>query len=711
VASHHDLPQSSSSSPRARSHPSVPPVLNQQLPVGGRLSAFVSEWIRIGADKWVIKTLQEGYRIPFSSLPPLTITPKSRAQYAHDKVRRESLNQAVLDMVEKGAIEAVQSPDPGFYSRIFLVPKPGNRWRPVIDLSALNAHIPCPSFKMETPVSVLRAVRKGQWLTSLDLSDAYFHIPIHQASRRYLRFLHQGVVWQFKALPFGLNTAPRVFTKVTAPLAAYAHVHGVNLHLYIDDWLLNPESEQESLCHTQWLIHLSTRLGWLVNRLKSDLTPSQSATYLGMKFDTRIGLAYPSDKRVDKWVSFAKEFMTRRAQPARSWQRLLGLLVSLEKLVPYGRTRIRAVQQQLSLNWKQSSDHPYAMVPIDDRTRESLGWWLHTTNILRGTPIGVQKIHAYLYTDSSSKGWGAHLVHQTASGVWEGPDKDLHINVLELKAIWLGLQAFLDTLQGSNVAIMCDNVSAIAYIRNQGGTLSRQMSDLAVQICTWAESKQMTLTPRHVPGHLNVLADHLSRKHQILKTEWSLHQAVVDRVFKFWDKPMVDLFALKLNSKLATYMSPVPEPEAWKVDSLVQSWRGLYAYAYPPTCLIRSVLSKIIADRAEVILIAPLWPHQEWFADLIKMSIAFPLELPVIPKLLKQTFSHQFHKAPDRLDLHAWRLSVDSAKLEAFHRKCPVGSLYHRDNLLYNSMNISGRYLESGVRLKELIRTLPLSLT
>ena len=46
--------------------------------------------------------------------------------------------------------------------------------------------------------------------------------------------------------------------------------------------------------------------------------------------------------------------------------------------------------------------------------------------------------------------------------------KELHINVLELNVIWLGLQAFEDTLHDSNVAIMCDNVSAIAYLRNQG---------------------------------------------------------------------------------------------------------------------------------------------------------------------------------------------------------------------------------------------------
>ena len=68
---------------------------------------------------------------------------------------------------------------PGFYSRLFLVPNNGGQWRPIIDLSALNAFIDCPSFTMETPRSILRALRQGQWLTSLDLKDAYFQIGIH----------------------------------------------------------------------------------------------------------------------------------------------------------------------------------------------------------------------------------------------------------------------------------------------------------------------------------------------------------------------------------------------------------------------------------------------------------------------------------------------------------------------------------------------------
>ena len=108
----------------------------------------------------------------------------------------------------------------------------------------------------------------------------------------------------------------------------------------------------------------------------------------------------------------------------------------------------------------------------------------------------------------------------------------LHINVLELQAIWrYDLRAFSQRVENAKVALMSDNTSAVAYLRNQGGTKSLAMSDLATDLCLWAEKRGMTLIPRHLPGHLNVLADHLSRRGQILKTEWSLNQTVADRIF------------------------------------------------------------------------------------------------------------------------------------------------------------------------------------
>ena len=164
-----------------------------------------------------------------------------------------------------------------------------------------------------------------------------------------------------------------------------------------------------------------------------------------------------------------------------------------------------------------------------------------------------------------------------------------------------------------------------------------------------------------------------------------------------WSRPFVDLFALGKNTKLAIFL----EETSWKVDSLVQNWDGLYAYAYPPTSLIRACLNKVKTENVEIVLIAPGWPNQEWFPDL--------LDLPPVQKLLKQTFSHHFHLHPWNLNLHAWRLSRDSTRREDFLKRLPKGSLYLRDNPQRGFTNLSGKYSGSGAMLSKLILSRQLS--
>ena len=468
-----------------------------------------------------MRIVQWGYKIPFVTLPPLRFQ------------GQETLNQSVQELRNKGAIEPAPL-SPGFYSRLFLVRKATGEWRPIIDLSSLNVFVHCPSFTMETPRSILRALHQGQWLTSLDLKDAYFHIGIHPADRRYLRFCHNGTSWQFTVLPFGLSTSPRVFTKILKPVLAYAHLHRVKLHMYLDDWLLNPGTRQEAHEQTSWLRSLCQKLGLVINLEKSDLIPSQVSTYLGIELDTSVGLARPSLKRLTNWLSVAEGFTAQQSPPAVQWLQVLGHLVSLEKLVPYGRIRIRPIQWQLRLQWNQSKERSSKLIPLDLQSRLAILWWTNRENLRRGVPVGTIDVECYLYTDSSTQGWGAHLQDLTASGIWSQDQAQLHINVLELQAIWLGLRAFSQRVENTRVALMSDNTSAVAYLRNQGGTKSLAMNDLATDICLWAEKRGMTLVPRYLPGHLNVLADHLSRRGQILKTEWSLNQTVADRIFRAW---------------------------------------------------------------------------------------------------------------------------------------------------------------------------------
>ena len=174
-----------------------------------------------------------------------------------------------------------------------------------------------------------------------------------------MRFTSEGTVYQFKALCFGLSTAPQVFTRVFAAVSVWAHSHWIRLLRYLDDWLILASSEREgqagcpgsllSLCHT---------LGIVINEKKSDLVPSQAAKYLGMTIDTGAGKVFPSLARVEKFLSVAERFCTMQSPHAQLWQVILGHLASLEWLVPHGRLRMRSLQWHLKTQWSPESDPP-----------------------------------------------------------------------------------------------------------------------------------------------------------------------------------------------------------------------------------------------------------------------------------------------------------------------------------------------------------------
>lgn len=87
---------------------------------------------------------------------------------------------------------------------------------------------------MEINRSIRASILPSMWTTSLDLSDAYFHIPICHSYRRYLRFVWNNRVYQFRALPFRLSTAPLVFTKDMQTAIAHLHSQAIQIHSYLD---------------------------------------------------------------------------------------------------------------------------------------------------------------------------------------------------------------------------------------------------------------------------------------------------------------------------------------------------------------------------------------------------------------------------------------------------------------------------------------------
>ena len=96
-------------------------------------------------------------------------------------LKEQALTSFIQSLMSKNAIERVENVKSlRFYSRLFLVSKPHQRWRPLLDLSRLNTFLHAERFKIETPESIRASLIPGEWIDlSIDLSDAYLHITIH----------------------------------------------------------------------------------------------------------------------------------------------------------------------------------------------------------------------------------------------------------------------------------------------------------------------------------------------------------------------------------------------------------------------------------------------------------------------------------------------------------------------------------------------------
>ena len=188
--------------------------------VGGRLERFLKIWEPWCRDQWAIEILRRGYCIEFQERPRfqgIRVTP-----IPQNADKRKSLLKEVEDLLRKSAIrEVTENFQEGFYSTIFLAPKKNGTWRPVINLKPLNQYIRKIKFKMTTLKQIIQEVRPGDWMMSIDLKDAYFHVPVCQEQWKYLRFRVGKRTFEFTVLPFGITTAPRVFTKMIAPVTEH----------------------------------------------------------------------------------------------------------------------------------------------------------------------------------------------------------------------------------------------------------------------------------------------------------------------------------------------------------------------------------------------------------------------------------------------------------------------------------------------------------
>lgn len=593
----------------------------------------------------------KGYKITFDKKPTQINTPIPVFKTEENLI----LDREIIKLVEKGAIVKCHPAEEQFISSYFLVPKKDGSSRFVLNLKKLNKFITTSHFQMEDLRTAIKLVSPGIYMTSIDLKDAFFLVPVDKSSRKYLRFIFNGQVYEFTCLPFGLCLCPYLFTRIMKAVIGILRRKGYISSIYLDDFLVFGKNEIECLRNTTSTIKLLEKLGFIINAAKSSLEPSTRCKYLGFILDSsKMTVELPQEKR-EKLKKLVLDLYLKKQCLIRVFAKLIGSLVASCPGLEYAKAHIKNFEMALSEALIGTQGNFDKKMVIPSSLKIEFDWWLerlsYSTRKIRDTGFDIE-----IFTDASSSGWGAACCNETARGFWNEHEKSLHINHLELLAAWYGIKCFARDFTNKQILLRIDNTTALSYINNMGGTHVARLNSLAQEIWDWCESRDLWLYASYIPSRENVDADRESRIRNDT-TEWQLSDSAFSIISKAFGPFDIDLFASRINAKCEVYCSWHRDPEATYIDAFTFSWSSMLFYAFPPFSMILKTLRKIILEKATGVVVVPLWNSQAWFPIFSSLLIEEPIYFKPSTKLLSLPFSPQNHPMSEKLTLVAGRLS------------------------------------------------------
>ncbi|XP_077125366.1 uncharacterized protein LOC143782126 [Ranitomeya variabilis] len=366
----------------------------EDIPVGGRLKFFTTQWEKITSSSWVLNIVRDGIKLKFSRVPheSYIITTLS------SPIQQQALELEIQTLISKRVL--VQVPvgqeGRGFYSPLFLISKPDGSFRTIINLKKLNSFIENYTFKMESIRSTIKLLFPNCMMGGIDLKDAYYHLPIHN---RYQKFLRVAVKinnevrhFQYAALPFGLSTAPRIFTKIM-----------------LED------------------------LGWIINTDKSRLTPLSRQAFLGFQLDSISQKCLLPQVKI---LLIRHKVLAAINNPRISLRQAMSLLGSLISCIPavrWAQHHTRVLQHQILQEDRRLFGHLNTKITLSQEVLTSLEWWLDSNHLLSGVPWVITPSHT-ITTDAMEKCEGEMKIAKRLQTL------NFYLQVLALEEVALMLQ-------------------------------------------------------------------------------------------------------------------------------------------------------------------------------------------------------------------------------------------------------------------------------
>ena len=213
--------------------------------------------------------------------------------------------------------------------------------------------------------------------------------------------------------------------------------------------------------------------------------------------------------------------------------------------VTFGRLHYRHLERDTIRGLKYHKGNFEGKISLSAKAVCEIHWWINnidnSCHYINSIPIPGITIHA----DANLTVWGITNGITPSRGLWHKTELD-HINVLELKAIEIGIYTYCKNKSILHVRVMCDSVTAIAYNNDMGGIKSETCNNIASRIWNFCTENNLWISAAHIPGKDNAEAEQQSRILQDA-TEWKLHPELFQKIVDKFGKPDIDLFASRTN--------------------------------------------------------------------------------------------------------------------------------------------------------------------
>lgn len=588
--------------------------LASATPVKGRLRERLAFWREIGASRWVLEVLKDGYSLPFILLPQKSFF-KNHHSANEDN---EFVSQEVSKLLLSGAIAEVKKEDLMVSNPLGVVRNAARKPRLIVDLRYVNKHLRSCKFKYEDIRSAADLFSKGDWFFKFDYKSGYHHVEILPEHCRFLGFswffMGQLRFFQFTVLPFGLSTGPYLFTKIQRALVKHWRSKGFRIFTYLDDGAGADQSLDKAVKMSALVRKDIAFSGFIANEEKSQWVPAQSGELLGFIMDLQHGIFQVPARRVEALKQLIATIIAKQfAVSARCLSRMTGSLVSMGlALGPVVRLWTRSIYSDICRAdyW----DKPFVM---SQEGQSEVLFWKDNFDC-SGYPIWSPsaKVEVLTYSDASGQGWGGFAVQfsdKVARGSWSCADSANSSTFREVKAIRLVLESYSEEVRGKEVLHRTDNKNAETVL--SVGSRNKELHQEAVAVYKLCRELNIRLSVQWVSRDENTEADELSRIDD--PNDYMLDPACFNYIDVSWGPHTVDRFASVQTKQLARYCSRYRNPGCEAVDAFTVSWSKENNWIFPPPYLIPRILKHMSAGYEDGTLLVPRWPSAIWWPLLV----------------------------------------------------------------------------------------------